>query len=115
MTNAKAMTSEETWTMSDEGRYGLTRRQTFIGDRLHRQITVEQDLEKAVAPFTNEEITRVLLRCRNLFDQAHKFCQWGDYERADKVADQVDGALIQLRSLMKQTPLRLIAERIMGD
>ena len=94
------------------GRYGLTRRETFIGDRLHRQISLEQDLEKAIAPFTSEAITRVLLRCRNLFDQAHKFCQWNDYERANEIADLVDGCLRELKALIRNTPSRQIAERL---
>ena len=93
------------------GRYGLTRQQTFVMDRLHELITIEQKLEKASAPFMNPEITCVVLRCRSLFDQAHKLLQWNDCERADKVCDQVDGALVELRSLMRSTPSKQIAER----
>ena len=95
------------------GRYGLSRQQTFIIDRFTNLIAVEQDAERAIAPFMNEEITRVVLRCRNLFDRAHKFLEWGDYDRADKVCDQVDGVLVELRSLMRNTPSKQIAERLM--
>jgi len=94
------------------GRYGLTRRQTFIGDRLHRLITIEQDAERAIAPFATEEINRVLLRCRSLFDRAHQMMNWSDYESADKVCDQVDGVLRELKALMRNTPSRQIADRI---
>lgn len=90
----------------------LTRRQQFAFDRLHRLISIEQDAEKVLAPFMTEEIARVTLRCRSLFDQAHQLLQWSDYDRADKVCDQVDGALVELRSLMRNTPSKQIAERL---
>ena len=93
-------------------KYGLTRQQTFIMDRLHRLISIEQDAERAIEPFATEEIARVVQRCRNLFDRAHKYLEWSDYDRADKVCDLVDGTLVELRSLMRNTPSKQIAERV---
>ncbi len=94
------------------GRYGLTRRQNFIGDRLERQMGICWHAEKAIAPFVNDEISKVIIRIRGLFDTAHRMMNWSDYEGANKIADQVDGALRELKTLMRNTPSKRIAERI---
>ena len=96
------------------GRYGLSRQQTFVMDRLHELISTEQECEKVLAPFMTDEISRVILRLRNLFDRAHKSMTWNDYASADIARRQAEGALRELRALgVKQGVNKLYFERVM--
>ncbi len=85
--------------LSEHDRY---RRQ--ISDRLHAFIKIEQGAEKAFAPFLNfnPEIIKCMLRLRATIDRAGKTWQHDAFDRALLHCDQLEGGLVELRSMLRE-------------
>jgi len=92
----------------------LTRQQQFVFDRFTNLIAVEQDTETVLAPFMNDKIAAVVLRIRGLFDRVHKLLCWGDFDRAEAAIKQAEGCLLELKTLMRDTPNNLFCQRVLA-
>ena len=80
----------------------LSRQQQFAFDHLHMLSDIAQDAEQFLAPFLNPRIVESLLKMRRLFDDANKLLMWGELDRVDHRCQQIQGTLIELRSLGKE-------------
>ena len=89
----------------------LSRQQQFVFVRLHTLTAALQDAETFLAPFLNDQISKVVLRLRGLFDRANKFLEWNDIARADGTVKQIEAGLGELRGLAKGLGMHFV-ERI---
>jgi hypothetical protein len=73
-----------------------------LAARIHALTETERKAEVALFPFVDDKSARLVSRPPQLIEMANKYLQWDDLDATNKVCDQIDGALGELKSLLRE-------------